>query len=216
MMWPMTGKLYETSEMARLFGQKFVFIKWGFADVGLSTAPFAALCAGQERAARWVTRSITLRRLLQRGQVPVVKRIRHAAVKRTMACGHCKNPDSVRSRYARSRSRRRANTLPHYLIDFHSRSTNMLSRQQPLPSMLMAIVLEQPREIDAGELAALVGIENLRLAGALHRFLHCLNIEICRQRVRQALHRNITDIGSPDVVRPLDLYSAAGMDRTHV
>jgi hypothetical protein len=43
-----------------LFGQKFVFVKWGFADVGLSTALFAALCAGQERAARWVQRTIGL------------------------------------------------------------------------------------------------------------------------------------------------------------
>ena len=126
----------------RLFGQKFAAIKWGFADVELSTAPFAALCAGQERAARWVTRSVTLRRLLQRDQVPVVKRIRRTAVKRTMACGHCKNPDSVRSRCApRSRSRKRANTLPRYLIDFHSRSTNTLSRQESLPSMLMAMPL---------------------------------------------------------------------------
>ena len=66
-----------------LFGQKFVFVKWGFADVGLSTAPFVALYAGQGRGA-WVTRSVTLRRLLQRVRVPVVKRIRHAAVKPTM------------------------------------------------------------------------------------------------------------------------------------
>ena len=40
----------------RLFGQKSDGVKWSLADVGLSTAPFAALCAGQERAARWVTR----------------------------------------------------------------------------------------------------------------------------------------------------------------
>ena len=26
----------------RLFGQKFVIVKWSFADVGLSTAPLAA------------------------------------------------------------------------------------------------------------------------------------------------------------------------------
>ena len=40
----------------RLFGQKSDCLKWSLADVGLSTAPLAAPCAGQERAARWVTR----------------------------------------------------------------------------------------------------------------------------------------------------------------
>jgi hypothetical protein len=40
----------------RLVGHKFDFVKWGFADVGLSTVPLAAPCAGQGRAARWITR----------------------------------------------------------------------------------------------------------------------------------------------------------------
>ena len=40
----------------RLVGHEFDFVKWGFADVGLSTASLAAPCAGQERAARWGTR----------------------------------------------------------------------------------------------------------------------------------------------------------------
>lgn len=39
----------------RLVGHEFDFVKWSLADVGLSTAPLAARCAGQERAARWVT-----------------------------------------------------------------------------------------------------------------------------------------------------------------
>jgi len=35
----------------RLFGQKFVFVKWCLAKIGLSTATLAAPCIGQERAA---------------------------------------------------------------------------------------------------------------------------------------------------------------------
>jgi hypothetical protein len=40
----------------RFVGHEFDFVKWSFADVGLSTAPLAARWAGQERAARWGTR----------------------------------------------------------------------------------------------------------------------------------------------------------------
>jgi len=40
----------------RLIGQKFAAVRWILAKVELSTAPLAAPCAGQERAARWVTR----------------------------------------------------------------------------------------------------------------------------------------------------------------
>lgn len=43
----------------RLVGHEFGFVKWGFAEVELSMAPLAAPCAGQERAARWVTRTVT-------------------------------------------------------------------------------------------------------------------------------------------------------------
>jgi transposase-like protein len=51
-------KLIEEAEKAwrrmkwrRLFGQKFVFVKWCLAKIGLSTATLAAPCIGQERAA---------------------------------------------------------------------------------------------------------------------------------------------------------------------
>lgn len=64
----------------RLVGHEFDFVKWGFADVGVSMAPLAAPCAGQERAARWGTRP-ALRRLLLRGQVGEVERIWRVAVK---------------------------------------------------------------------------------------------------------------------------------------
>ena len=94
--------------------------------------------------------------------------------------------------------------------------------------MAMPLILEQLREFEAGELAALVGVEDLRCAVAVHRLLHRLDTEVRRQRVRQAprqhpaagpvhhrkqvheaaLHRDVSDVGSPDVVRALDLQSA--------
>ena len=40
----------------RLIGQRSEADKWSLADVGLSTAPLAALCVRRERAARWSTR----------------------------------------------------------------------------------------------------------------------------------------------------------------
>jgi hypothetical protein len=42
------------------------------------------------------------------------------------------------------------------------------------------------REFEAGELAALIGVEDLGLAIALDCFLYRLNAEIRRQRIRQA------------------------------
>ena len=76
----------------------------------------------------------------------------------------------------------------------------------------------------AGELAALVGIENLRLAVAGDRFLYRFDAEVGRERVRQApaehpsrgpiehreqideaaLHRDVGDVGRPNVVGPGD------------
>ena len=44
-----------TKTWPRLADQQIAVAKWCLADVGLSTAQRAAQCAGQERAARWVT-----------------------------------------------------------------------------------------------------------------------------------------------------------------
>lgn len=68
----------------RLVEHEFDFVKWGFADVGLSTAPLTAPCVGQERAARWGNPACHLRRFLKGGKMVVVKLIRCAAVKRTV------------------------------------------------------------------------------------------------------------------------------------
>ncbi len=84
--------------------------------------------------------------------------------------------------------------------------------------------LQTPGEGEAGDLAALVGVEDLRRAVAIQGLLKRLDTEACVQRVRQppgqdvpacpvhdrhqiqeaALHRDIGDVGAPDVVRPLD------------
>jgi hypothetical protein len=52
-----------------------------------------------------------------------------------------------------------------YLNDRQSRSTKTLSRHEPLPSMLMAMLLDQHAgKLGAGELATLIGVEDVRRA----------------------------------------------------
>jgi transposase len=53
----------------RLIGQRFESDKWSLADEGLSTAPLAAPCAEQERAARWVTRPAIYAACLSAGRL---------------------------------------------------------------------------------------------------------------------------------------------------
>ena len=80
----------------------------------------------------------------------------------------------------------------------------------------------------AGKLTALIGIEDLRCAVARQGLLQCVRAEARVQRVRQppgqdkaarpvhdrhqveeaALHRDIGDVGAPDVIRPLDRQAA--------
>lgn len=139
----------------RLFGHEFDFVKWSLADVGLSTAPLAAPCAGQERAARWGTRTCHLRRLLEGRKVAVVKLIRRAAVKRTM-----RTPGIVKIQIPTDRAPGRAHRLIRVQIHFL-----VLDRlPQPLDEHVVApaataihadgdaVVLEQLREFQAGEL----------------------------------------------------------------
>jgi hypothetical protein len=59
------------------------------------------------------------------------------------------------------------------LTERQSRSTNTLSRQQPLPSMLISICRRRStfEELEAGELAALIGVEDLGTAEAVQRLL---------------------------------------------
>jgi hypothetical protein len=64
---------------------------------------------------------------------------------------------------------------------FHSRSTKMLSRQQPLPSDADTVRLEHADELGAGELAALIGVEDLRFAVAGDRLLERFDTEVRRQ-----------------------------------
>ena len=129
--------------------------------------------------------------------------------------------------------RRASATEPYALMNTssyfrlrHSRSMKMLSRNRPLPSMLIRTpaALQLVQERGAGELHALIGVEDFRLAMSAHRFLQRLDAEVRlhgdRQPPRQNPpaepvhhrhqihkpfgHRNIRDVGAPDLVRPVD------------
>src|SRR5712672_2426655 len=83
-------------------------------------------------------------------------------------------------------------------------------------------------EVVAGELAALVGVEDLRPTKASERFLERLNAKIGAERVRQLPgqhraavpvhdryqvekapgHRDVSDVGAPDLVSPGDRQAA--------
>ena len=88
--------------------------------------------------------------------------------------------------------------------------------------------LQAAREDHAGELAALVGVDDRRRAAARQGLLRRVRTEARIQRVRQppgqhmaarpvhdrhrveeaAAHRDVSDIGAPDEVRPLDRQAA--------
>ena len=55
----------------------------------------------------------------------------------------------------------------------------------PIHADLDAVVLQQPREFLAGELAPLIGVEDVRRAIAGQGLLHRLQAEVGRQRVGQ-------------------------------
>ena len=87
------------------------------------------------------------------------------------------------------------------------------------------VVLEHLREVQAGELAALIGVEDFRLAVAGDGFLKRIDAEIRGQRIGEPpgehaaagpiddrheideapAHRDVGDIRGPDLVGPVDL-----------
>jgi hypothetical protein len=93
---------------------------------------------------------------------------------------------------------------------------------------LNAVVGQEPRELLAGELASLVGVEDLGAAILRERLPHCVETEVRRQRVGEpprqhaatrpvqdgeeideaSTHGNGGDIGRPDVVRANDVQIA--------
>src|SRR5271170_1878836 len=107
------------------------------------------------------------------------------------------------------------------------RSTKTLSRQAPLPSMLIEIWLAIKTLVKA-ELAALVGIENPRrpmfrqslfqrfdTEGRFHRDRDAMAehppaepVDDGGQVNETARHRDIGDVHRPNLVRPLDLQPA--------
>ena len=74
----------------------------------------------------------------------------------------------------------------------HRRSMKMLSRYLPLPSMLNPNTAGRQlvNEIAAGELHTLIGVEYVRLAVAIQRFLQCLHAERHVQPDRQSPCQN--------------------------
>src|SRR5712671_2530925 len=108
----------------------------------------------------------------------------------------------------------------------HSRSMKTLSIHRPRPSIEIRDLRggERAGEGGAGELAALVGVEDLRLAEARQRRLECRDAERYIHRVREtpsqnhptgpidhrdeveeaAPDRDIGDVGRPHLVWPLD------------
>src|ERR1700688_4523013 len=109
-----------------------------------------------------------------------------------------------------------------------SRSTNTLSRQAPLPSMLTAIPFLHASKRRAGELATLIRVEDLRLAMAgesalkrldaecrLHRDRHAPRqhataepVEHDSQIDEAARHQDVGDVHRPHLVWPCDLDAA--------
>ena len=105
----------------------------------------------------------------------------------------------------------------------------------PVHADLNAVVFQEPRELLAGELAPLIGVEDVGRAIAGHGLLDRLQTEVGRQRVGQPprqhpatrpvqdrkqiheapLHRNVGDIGRPDMIGRDDRQIAQqiGIDR---
>src|SRR4051812_24404350 len=75
--------------------------------------------------------------------------------------------------------------MSSYFKLLHSRSTKMLSMHRPLPSMLILMPWAFSTPVN-GELAALVGIEDLRPAVADQSFLQGIDAEVGVQRVRNS------------------------------
>ncbi len=95
---------------------------------------------------------------------------------------------------------------------------------RPIHTDLNAVSLQESRKLLAGELAALIGVEDLRRAIPADRLLHGLHAEVRRQRIGQpprqhpatrpiedrteihkpAPHRNVGDIGRPHMIRSRD------------
>ena len=86
------------------------------------------------------------------------------------------------------------------------------------------VVLEHLREFQAGELTALIGVEDFRPAVPGDRFVQGIDAEVSGQRVGNApgqdfaavpvndrcqvdkalLHRNVGNVGRPDLIRPIN------------
>ena len=93
---------------------------------------------------------------------------------------------------------------------------------------LNAVVSEQPRELVTGELAPLVGVEDLRAAILRDRLSHRIKAEVRGQRIGEPpgqhpatrpvqngkkiheapAHRNVGDIGRPDLIGACDRHVA--------
>ena len=98
----------------------------------------------------------------------------------------------------------------------------------PVHADLDAVMRQESREFLAGELAALIGIEDLRQAIVGQGVLHCVQTEIRRERVgepprqhpatgpvedrkqihKASRHRDIGNIGGPDLIGSRDLQVA--------
>src|SRR5678816_1096812 len=113
-----------------------------------------------------------------------------------------------------------------YLSDRHSRSMKMLSIQRPRPSMEMRMPasLKGVGKSEAGELRALIGVEDAGLAVADNGLFQCRNAEVGIHRIRQspgqdlaagpvhdrnqveeaAPHRDVGHVGAPHMVRLID------------
>ena len=100
---------------------------------------------------------------------------------------------------------------------------------------LDAVVFQEPRKLKAGELAPLVGVENVRCASTGDRLLYGFQAEVGGQRIGQpprqhpptcpiqdgeqihdaAPHRDVGDVRCPDLIRTRDLQMAQqiGIDR---
>ena len=173
----------------RLVGHEFEFVKWGLCGCRvIHGAARRPLC--RARACGAVGNpACHLCRLFKRGQVGEVERIRCLAVKRAV-----RTPAVVELQIAPDPTARCAHRVIgmqiHLLV--LDRFPQPLDEHVVAPTSLAvhadgdAVLLEQLREFETGELAALVGVEDLRCAVTMDRLLHSLDAEIGRQRVRQA------------------------------
>lgn len=208
-----------------MIGQKLGGDKWSLADAGYPRRRRPPLSGGR-RAARWVTDDSSCCR-------PDFWQVAKVGLIRWYAAEAAVRPARVVERevsFQPSLGLRNAVVGVQIDLVVLDRTPQALDKDVVAPAALAvhadldAAILEQRGEVGAGELAALVGVEDFWRAIAVDRLPDGIQAEIRRQRVGDApaehlaaepihdghqideapAHRDIGDVSGPDLVRPVD------------